>query len=899
MSSRSRYLFGHIISLSLIVACGVWHGKSQGAIELMVVDAATDTDLHPLRDGASLDVSKVGSLLSLRAVPSVPGHESVVFVVDGARYQTENLAPYAMAGGWPAREYNAWDLELGAHTLAVNVYDGHNGRGKRIASRRVSFSLVDGKGAAIGLMVVDAATNTDLRPLSDGEKLDVSKLGSALTLRADPSVPGHESVVFVLDGARYQTENLMEYAMAGGWPAGEYNAWDLGLGDHTLDVKVYGGHGGTGNLIASRKVSFSLVDGKVNGKDDGKTEGKDEGKVIDMAASEFSGMGGGIELMVVDAATDTDLHPLRDGDKLDVSKLGSALSLRAAPSVTGHESVVFVLDGEKYQTESLMEYAMAGGWPAGKYNAWDLELGAHSLDVNVYDANGGTGNLIASRSVSFSLVDGKAADEVGDMAANEVGGKEVACNLQQRIVQASPGDVINGRGCVERSALKLRKRLTFKNLTIKGSDDWSGDFTKVGGNYRSSRRVPKLEEPSVTDDSNNRYLCETTDKHQLCSEAEMVFVDGRYLRQVPNGGDPGPGEFAMDGQRRVVLGSNPGKAVVEVVVRQIGIHMYNGSSGTVLDNVIVTQIGNTVGAHGIGTGPAVKSSGQALTVKNSEVSWTHGTALSCGRADCSVINTELHHAGESGMMSYKATSLVFDNNVVHDNCSALPDVQYNDTFACSGLKVHAGNAKRSVTNNEFYRNDHSGIWLDGEADNVLIANNRIHHNEERGIEIEISSDVTIRDNVIYKNGWVGTQSAAFNSGGIYILDGAAVKIHDNVMACNRDGFAFIGGKRKSWNNGIELYDNFIIVDGEDPGKQILTGWLLRGDSVGSYIAHDNRYYYGGEQDNGATRKFQWEKKKYTSLAKFSSTPGEENSRWLSTSEVRAILSANHIPMDCL
>ncbi|MDN5870072.1 MAG: right-handed parallel beta-helix repeat-containing protein, partial [Nitrococcus sp.] len=173
---------------------------------------------------------------------------------------------------------------------------------------------------------------------------------------------------------------------------------------------------------------------------------------------------------------------------------------------------------------------------------------------------------------------------------------------------------------------------------------------------------------------------------------------------------------------------------------------------------------------------------------------------------------------------------------------------------------------------------------------------RIHHNEERGIEIENSSDVIIRDNVLFANGRVGTPSDAFNSGGIYILDGADVKIYGNVMAWNRDGFAYIGGKRRDQNTGIEMYDNDIIVNGIDPGKQILTGWLLMGDELGSNIAHDNRYYYGGQQDDSGKEKFQWDRTQYESLAEFSSTPGEENSRWLSSDEVRRLLSANNIPM---
>ncbi|MDN5850028.1 MAG: right-handed parallel beta-helix repeat-containing protein [Nitrococcus sp.] len=473
---------------------------------------------------------------------------------------------------------------------------------------------------------------------------------------------------------------------------------------------------------------------------------------------------------------------------------------------------------------------------------------------------------------------------------------EVPCNLQQRIDQASAGDIINGAGCVERSAVTLRTRLTLRDLTIKGSDDWSGDFTAIGsGNYRSSRNVPAFDEPSTTDDSNNRQLCETAND-AMCREAEMVFVNGTYLSQVPNGSDPGPGEFAMDSQRRVVLGTDPGNALVEVVVRQTALELLNGSAASVLDNVVATQVGNTVGQQGSGTGPAVKNNGRALTIKDSEVSWVHGSGITCGGGvHCAITGTEVHHAGAAGVITSRSP-LDFDHNRIHHNCSSLPDVHYNSTFTCSGIKIHgASSGARTVTNSEFYSNDHSGVWLDGGANNVSIANNRIHHNDEQGIHIEISSDVTIRDNALYENGWVGTPSTALNSSAVYVHDSAHVEIAGNVMAWNRDGFAYIGGTRRGQNIGIEMYDNDIIAGGTDTGKQLLTAWLVQGDNLGSNIAHGNRYYYAGQQDSSANKKFQWDKTQYSGLATFNSTPGEEDSYWLTDGEVNSILSANDIP----
>jgi hypothetical protein len=137
-----------------------------------------------------------------------------------------------------------------------------------------------------------------------------------------------------------------------------------------------------------------------------------------------------------------------------------------------------------------------------------------------------------------------------------------ACNLNQRIANATDGQVIDGGGCVERSYVELRKKLTLKNITVSGTDNWTGGFSPSGGDYRSTLTVPELVELQQTSDPMNTTLCESQDAAMLCSEAEMVFLDGRYLSQRPDGADPGPGEFALDAGRRVMLGDDPtGKKV--------------------------------------------------------------------------------------------------------------------------------------------------------------------------------------------------------------------------------------------------------------------------------------------------------------------------------------------------
>jgi parallel beta-helix repeat protein len=437
---------------------------------------------------------------------------------------------------------------------------------------------------------------------------------------------------------------------------------------------------------------------------------------------------------------------------------------------------------------------------------------------------------------------------------------ERACNLNQRIANAATGQVIDGGGCIERSYVELRKRLTLKNITVKGTDDWTGRFSPSDGNHRSTLTVPEFVEPQQTSDPMNTALCEPQDAAMLCGEAEMVFLDGRYLSQRPNGADPGPGEFALDAGRRVVLGEDPAGKKVEVATRQRGLQLAYGSGGTVLENVDVTQVANTIGKSG--TGAALGNGGNALTVRSSEVSWTHGTAFQCGGGvRCEVASSEFHHAGEAGMTSYNASPLLFENNTVRDNCSqtGLPDVAYNDSFVCSGLKITGESpAGRVVAGNVFHHNDHAGVWTDVRANNTKIVRNRIHHNEEQGIHVEISNGIEIHGNVLYENGWVGTQSSASNSAGIYMNTSARILIHDNIMAWNRDGFAFIGNSRgePTWPWGdSDIYANHIYQANYDQVATHMMNYWLLGDEVNftGEIMHDNSYYYANQNDDSGTQ----------------------------------------------
>jgi hypothetical protein len=109
----------------------------------VLVDAAADVDLGPLRNGELLNLGQLPPELSVRAV--VPGAPpgSVVFDFDGtSAFQTENVSPYALGGDNPAGNYLPVSLSGGPHEIRATPFAGANGGGAAGGSLSVSFGVI-------------------------------------------------------------------------------------------------------------------------------------------------------------------------------------------------------------------------------------------------------------------------------------------------------------------------------------------------------------------------------------------------------------------------------------------------------------------------------------------------------------------------------------------------------------------------------------------------------------------------------------------------------------------------------------------------------------------------------------------------------------------------------------
>lgn len=108
----------------------------------VLVNSATDKDIRRLRDGSTIDLSRDGRDLNIRA--NVKGKvASVRFRLDGERnYVTENVAPYCIGSDNPPGQYHNWTPPLDTHRMTATPYPERGARGEAGQAKAITFRVV-------------------------------------------------------------------------------------------------------------------------------------------------------------------------------------------------------------------------------------------------------------------------------------------------------------------------------------------------------------------------------------------------------------------------------------------------------------------------------------------------------------------------------------------------------------------------------------------------------------------------------------------------------------------------------------------------------------------------------------------------------------------------------------
>ncbi|MFD1143685.1 malectin domain-containing carbohydrate-binding protein [Larkinella insperata] len=240
----------------------------------------------------------------------------------------------------------------------------------------VLFLLLHSVGFAqqlTGFTLINAATNSDIGPLNDGDVVNLATTGDLLNVRANTNSAGIRRVVFALDGKEnFRTETVAPYTLAGDTDQGHYD-WTPTQEMHTIKATPYNASGQAGTPLT---VTFRVI-------------------ASTPAPEGITGF------TLINASANTDIGPLTEGAQIDLRLTGKLLNVRANPANSAIRRVVFALDGkENFRTETVAPYTLAGDTDQGHYD-WTPSLGPHSLKATPYNAAGQAGTPLR---VNFTVI---------------------------------------------------------------------------------------------------------------------------------------------------------------------------------------------------------------------------------------------------------------------------------------------------------------------------------------------------------------------------------------------------------------------------------------------------------------------------------------------------------------
>lgn len=121
-----------------------------------------------------------------------------------------------------------------------------------------SIQLLPPFGSVTGFTLVNTSTNADVRPLRDGDVINLNQL-PAFTVRADTAPEQVGSVIFALNGQEVQRENVPPYALAGDTPPGNYFPYPFQPGVYTLTATPWSQFNQQGFAGEALTVTFEVV----------------------------------------------------------------------------------------------------------------------------------------------------------------------------------------------------------------------------------------------------------------------------------------------------------------------------------------------------------------------------------------------------------------------------------------------------------------------------------------------------------------------------------------------------------------------------------------------------------------------------------------------------------------
>ncbi|RAK00156.1 putative secreted protein (Por secretion system target) [Larkinella arboricola] len=282
-----------------------------------------------------------------------------------------------------SRTFSGTPPSTGTFNIRVTATDGRGGQATDDFTLTVNQPSTSQQ-AVVSFTLMNAATNQEIKTLTNGEQLNLSTLPTrSLSIRANTNPGRVGSVVMVLSGTlnRTQKETGFPYSLFGD-EAGNYNGWTPAAGNYTLRGTPYTGSGGSGTAGTAYSINFSVVD-----------QTSTSPRVVSYS--------------LINAVTNQQIKELTAGEQINLATLPTRnLNIRANTSPATVGSVVMRLTGTQThsRTETGAPYALFGD-NNGDYHNWTPKVGNYTLTGTTYSGAGGQGTAGTPYALQFTVID--------------------------------------------------------------------------------------------------------------------------------------------------------------------------------------------------------------------------------------------------------------------------------------------------------------------------------------------------------------------------------------------------------------------------------------------------------------------------------------------------------------
>ncbi len=255
--------------------------KGGSIASFLLVDANNGKTIFEIKDGDKVYQDKLPKHYTIVA-RTEPAEVGSVLMRLNSKQRVDNSNPYTLAGDKPTkkggREYNAMDkLTIGRYQLSAVPYSKKDRKGDKGNELAIQFEVLKTSTNTPTapqpdprpeptvcrierFVLVDAATNKDIREIKNGEVIDLSALPAQLNIRAHtPNKVG--SIRFDLNTRVIRTDNAMPYSLAGDMD-GNYQAMNLAEGKYTLKAVAFTEANIMGQACADLEISIEISKGE-------------------------------------------------------------------------------------------------------------------------------------------------------------------------------------------------------------------------------------------------------------------------------------------------------------------------------------------------------------------------------------------------------------------------------------------------------------------------------------------------------------------------------------------------------------------------------------------------------------------------------------------------------------